>query len=69
MTTAMMDRPCKHCGRVMKWDADPEEQCWRCSNGEHVGGAGSHREFETHTKKICYCPECYKERQSKERSI
>jgi hypothetical protein len=28
MTTAMMDRPCKHCGRVMKWDADPEEQCW-----------------------------------------
>jgi hypothetical protein len=65
MTTRMMDRPCKHCGWRMKWDADADEQCWRCSNPQHVGGAGTHREFETDSKKICTCPECFKERQSK----
>ena len=64
MNTRMMDRPCSHCGTRMKWDSDPEEQCWKCFGPEHKGHAGPHREFYNTDKRICHCPECFARRQS-----
>lgn len=64
MTTMMMDRPCSHCGTRMRWDPDPEEQCWKCFGPEHKGQAGPHREFDKEDERICYCPECFARRQA-----
>lgn len=63
MGTLMMDRPCSHCGARMRWDSDPEEQCWKCFGPEHKGQSGPHREFES-DKQICHCPECFARRRS-----
>jgi len=66
MTTLMMDILCRHCGTRMRWDV--EDQCWKCFGRKHKGHAGPHREFEKGRKQICYCVECFEERQNKAKS-
>jgi hypothetical protein len=46
MSTMMMDRPCSHCGTRMRWDSDPDQQCWKCFGPKHKGQSGPHREFD-----------------------
>ena len=40
MTTMMMDRPCSHCGTRMRWDSEPDQQCWKCFGSGHKGQSG-----------------------------
>lgn len=49
---AMIHRQCGHCGTPMRWDSDPEEQCWKCFGRKHKGLSGPHREFDKGDKRV-----------------
>jgi hypothetical protein len=61
MNTMMIDRPCRHCGFRMRWDA--EDQCFKCFS--HHWPSGYHSEFEAGSQNICHCPACFAERSKK----
>lgn len=62
MATLMMDKPCRHCGQKMRWNAD--EQCYKCF-AHNFSSGGCHREFEQGSKEVCWCPICQEETDGK----